>query len=229
MIDLVKRQLSEIGDTASSSFKVFQEDIENLSFSEKVSISSFLHVLSKVISDRRSDISDQLDKDISVGDVDNRELVESASGSSVSVDMPGFKVQRVVRSGSKRATVGNLERLLEKKGIEGQKEHLLKPNGEKLNKKRLAQVLEEAEKAGVDTSGVYEPSSYEVDVEKLRALASISRIQKDLGFEITEEDVDSVFEDVPESSYVKCTMEKRIQEEVRSAITGENSSPALEG
>jgi len=223
MFGLIKQQVSELSESQSASFKLFRQPVDELNFSEMVSVSSFLQALSKIIDKRRTKIGNLLDERINSGDVDERPLVESETGKSVSVEMPGFSVQQVRKGGDKKPSVGNLKRLMKGKGLEDQVNNLLKPKKKSLNKKKLASVLKEAEEAGIDTSEVYEVKEYEVDTAKLSAFAAVTQ-EQDLGFVITEEDVDSVYEEVKVSSYVKCTLDKDIQKSVIEAVNGETSS-----
>lgn len=224
MNSMVKGQISELSDEQSHVYKLFRQPLSGMSFSELVAVSSFLQAMSKRIDERRSSVGDILDEKIEEGDVENRILEDSDTGSSTRVIMPGFNVQRIVRSSKREASVGNLRSMLEDIGADGQIDNLLKPKKEKVNKKKLEKLLKEH---GIDRSEVFEVKSYEVDEQKLKALAEISR-QQDIGFEISEEDVESVYETTTGSSYVKCTFDKELKEDVLSSLDEDESSTLLE-
>ena len=224
MNKMVKGQITELSDEQSHVYKLFRQPLKSMSFSELVAVSSFLQAMSKRIKERRSSVGDMLDEKIESGNVENRVLEDSDTGSSTRVIMPGFNVQRIVKSSKREASVGNLRSMMERVGAEGQAENLLKPKKEKINTKKLEKILKEHD---IDREEVFEVKSWEVDEQKLKALADISQ-QQDIVFEITDEDIEAVYETTTGSSYVKCTFDKELKEDVLSSLDEDESSTLLE-
>lgn len=205
-------------------YRLFRKPLQKMGFEEMAESSAILQAIKKSIKSRRSQISSVLDERILEGDVEGHSLEETSSGKSKNVLLEGMKVQRTERGKKKKASVGMLREVLEKVGApEDVAEEVVVPQRKKLNEGKVKEILDEH---GIDESEVYDYSRYEVDVEKLKTLASVSQMQ-DIGFEITDEDIEEVFVDVEPSVSVKCTFDGDMKSKIMSLLEEESSSEEL--